>query len=122
VWPVRRARDLVGARGARLSGRGEHPALEGAGALAAEGVSGSPDLRDRGLHGVSPYDGSGGSNLGAPDLSKEGAKGRGLQFQINHLKCPSCVNPGSPMPPFASLGDENIRKIAIFLEASKGGK
>ena len=68
------------------------------------------------------YLGSGSSNLGAPDLSKEGAKGRGLQFQIDHLKCPSCVNPGSPMPPFASLGDENIRKIAIFLEASKGGK
>jgi mono/diheme cytochrome c family protein len=68
------------------------------------------------------YLGSGSSNLGAPDLSAEGAKGRGLQFQIDHLKCPSCVNPGSPMPPFASLGDENIRKIAIFLEASKGGK
>ena len=68
------------------------------------------------------YLGSGSSNLGAPDLSKEGAKGRGLKFQVDHLKCPSCVNPGSPMPPFASLGDENIRKIAIFLEASKGGK
>jgi len=68
------------------------------------------------------YLGTGSSNLGAPDLSAEGAKGRGLQFQINHLKCPSCVNPGSPMPPFASLGDDNIRKIAIFLEASKGPK
>jgi quinol---cytochrome c reductase cytochrome c subunit, bacillus type len=68
------------------------------------------------------YLGTGSSNLGAPDLSAEGAKGRGLQFQINHLKCPSCVTPGSPMPPFASLGDENIRKIAIFLEDSKGPK
>jgi menaquinol-cytochrome c reductase cytochrome b/c subunit len=68
------------------------------------------------------YLGTGSSNLGAPDLSAEGAKGRGLQFQINHLKCPSCVNPGSPMPPFASLGDDNVRKIAIFLEASKGPK
>jgi ubiquinol-cytochrome c reductase cytochrome b subunit/menaquinol-cytochrome c reductase cytochrome b/c subunit len=68
------------------------------------------------------YLGTGSSNLGAPDLSKEGSKGRGIQFQINHLKCPSCVNPGSPMPPFASLGEDNIRKIAIFLEASKGPK
>jgi len=68
------------------------------------------------------YLGDGGSNLGAPDLSAEGAKNKGIDFQIAHLKCPSCVNPGSPMPPFASLGDENIRKIAIFLEASKGGK
>ncbi len=68
------------------------------------------------------YLGTGSSNLGAPDLSAEGSKGRGLQFQINHLKCPSCVTPGSPMPPFASLGEDNIRKIAIFLEASKGSK
>jgi mono/diheme cytochrome c family protein len=68
------------------------------------------------------YLGTGSSNLGAPDLSAEGAKGRGLRFQIDHLKCPSCVTPGSPMPPFASLGEENIRKIAIFLEASKGPK
>ena len=66
------------------------------------------------------YLGSGGSNLGAPDLSAEGAKGKGIQFQIDHLKCPSCVNPGSPMPPFAALGEDNLRAIAAFLEASKG--
>jgi menaquinol-cytochrome c reductase cytochrome b/c subunit len=68
------------------------------------------------------YLGTGSSNLGAPDLSKEGAKGKGVKFQIDHLKCPSCVNPGSPMPPFASLGEDNLRKLAIFLEASKGPK
>jgi menaquinol-cytochrome c reductase cytochrome b/c subunit len=68
------------------------------------------------------YLGTGSSNLGAPDLSKEGSKGRGIQFQIQHLKCPSCVTPGSPMPSFASLGDEELRKLAIFLEASKGSK
>jgi mono/diheme cytochrome c family protein len=68
------------------------------------------------------YLGTGSSNLGAPDLSAEGAKNKGIQFQVNHLKCPSCVNPGSPMPSFASLGDDNLRKIAVFLEASKGGK
>ncbi len=68
------------------------------------------------------YLGTGGSNLGAPDLSAEGAKGKGIQFQIDHLNCPSCVNPGSPMPPFAALGDDNLRKLAAFLEASKGPK
>jgi menaquinol-cytochrome c reductase cytochrome b/c subunit len=68
------------------------------------------------------YLGSGSSNLGAPDLSAEGAKNRGVDFQVRHLKCPSCVNPGSPMPSFAQLGDEDLRKLAIFLEASKGGK
>ncbi len=68
------------------------------------------------------YLGTGSTNLGAPDLSAEGAKGRGIQFQIDHLTCPSCVNPGSPMPPFAALGKANLRKIATFLEASKGPK
>ncbi|MDX6489986.1 MAG: menaquinol-cytochrome c reductase cytochrome b/c subunit, partial [Gaiellaceae bacterium] len=68
------------------------------------------------------YLGTGSTNLGAPDLSAEGAKGRGIQFQIDHLKCPSCVNAGSPMPSFAALGEANLRKLAAFLEASKGPK
>ena len=66
------------------------------------------------------YAGSGGSNLGAPDLTAIGSRNLGIQFQINHLKCPSCVNPGSPMPPFASLGTDRLRQLALFLEASKG--
>jgi menaquinol-cytochrome c reductase cytochrome b/c subunit len=68
------------------------------------------------------YLGTGSSNLGAPDLSEEGAKNKGVQFQIDHLKCPSCVNPGSPMPPFAALGEQNLRALSVFLEASKGPK
>ena len=66
------------------------------------------------------YDGEGASQLGAPELTEEGTRNRGIQWQIAHLKCPSCETPGSPMPPFAKLGDENLRKLAIFLEASKG--
>jgi cytochrome c553 len=68
------------------------------------------------------YLGAGGQNLGAPELTAEGAKGRGVQWQVDHLKCPSCVNPGSPMPAFGGLGEDNLRKIAVFLEASKGEK
>jgi len=90
--------------------------------LPASAVPGAKLFAQSGCLTCHTYLGTGSSNLGAPDLSKEGSKGRGLQFQINHLKCPSCVTPGSPMPPFASLGADNIRKIAIFLEASKGGK
>jgi quinol---cytochrome c reductase cytochrome c subunit, bacillus type len=66
------------------------------------------------------YAGSGSSNLGAPDLTSIGSRNLGIQFQIDHLKCPSCVNPGSPMPKFASLGEKRLRQLAIFLEASKG--
>ena len=68
------------------------------------------------------YLGTGGGYAGAPDLSAEGSKGKGISFQISHLKCPSCVNAGSPMPPFAALGDQRLKQLAIFLEASKGGK
>ena len=68
------------------------------------------------------YLGDGGSNLGAPDLSAEGAKNKGIDFQIAHLKCPSCVNSGSPMPSFASQGATNLANLAAFLEASKGPK
>ena len=66
------------------------------------------------------YDGAGGSNLHAPDLTAIGRRHLGSRFQIVHLKCPSCANPGSPMPPFGSLGMKRLRELAIFLEASKG--
>jgi mono/diheme cytochrome c family protein len=66
------------------------------------------------------YLGSGGSQLGAPDLTSIGTRHLGIDFQIRHLKCPSCVNPGSPMPKFASLGEKTLRQLAVFLEASKG--
>jgi mono/diheme cytochrome c family protein len=68
------------------------------------------------------YLGVGSSNLGAPDLTAEGSKNKGVAFQIAHLECPSCVNKGSPMPVFAPLGKANLRRIAVFLEASKGPK
>src|ERR687888_991922 len=66
------------------------------------------------------YLGGGTSALGAPDLSAEGAKGRGIPFQIRHLKQPTDTSPGSPMPSFADLGEDNLKKLAVFLEASKG--
>jgi menaquinol-cytochrome c reductase cytochrome b/c subunit len=66
------------------------------------------------------YLGAGGSQLGAPDLTAIGTRNLGIDFQIRHLKCPSCVNPGSPMPKFASLGEKTLHQLAVFLEASKG--
>ncbi len=66
------------------------------------------------------YLGVGSSNLGAPDLTAIGTRNLGIDFQVRHLKCPSCVNPGSPMPKFESLGDKRLNQLAQFLEASKG--
>jgi menaquinol-cytochrome c reductase cytochrome b/c subunit len=87
-----------------------------------EAIAGANLFAESGCVSCHTYLGTGSSNLGAPDLSAEGAKGRGIKFQIDHLKCPSCVNAGSPMPPFADLGEDNLRKLATFLEASKGPK
>ena len=38
------------------------------------------------------YDGAGGSNLGAPDLTDIGSRNLGEDFQVRHLQCPSCAN------------------------------
>ena len=83
-------------------------------------VAGATLFAEAGCANCHVYLGDGGRNLGAPELTEEGAKNKGLRFQIEHLKCPSCVNKGSPMPSFAALGDERLRQIATFLEASKG--
>ncbi len=87
-----------------------------------DAVAGATLFAEAGCANCHTYLGDGGRNLGAPELTEEGTKNKGLQFQIDHLKCPSCVNKGSPMPAFAALGDERLRQLATFLEASKGQK
>jgi menaquinol-cytochrome c reductase cytochrome b/c subunit len=66
------------------------------------------------------YDGVGGALLGAPNLTMIADRHLGIATQIKHLNDPSSVTPGSPMPSFSSLGQQRLREIAIFLEASKG--
>jgi len=83
-------------------------------------VEGATLFAESGCLNCHVYLNAGGQNLGAPDLSEEGLKGRGIEWQVAHLKNPSSKVPGSPMPSFATLGDENLTKIATFLEASKG--
>jgi mono/diheme cytochrome c family protein len=67
------------------------------------------------------YNGAGGSNLGAPDLTNIGSRNLGIATQVKHLNNPSSVTPGSPMPSFSSLGQQRLHQLAVFLEASKGG-
>jgi menaquinol-cytochrome c reductase cytochrome b/c subunit len=87
-----------------------------------EAVAGGKLFAQSGCLNCHTYNGAGGSQLGAPDLTAEGAKNKGVDFQIAHLKCPACVSPGSPMPSFASFSDDQLKQIATFLEASKGPK
>src|SRR6266516_5126745 len=88
----------------------------------ANAVPGAKLFATSGCLNCHTYLGVGVALLGAPDLSAEGSKNKGIAFQIAHLKCPSCVNKGSPMPSFAAFTDADLRKLAIFLEASKGPK
>jgi menaquinol-cytochrome c reductase cytochrome b/c subunit len=83
-------------------------------------VPGARLFAESGCTACHTYLGSGGAQLGAPDLSSIGAAKLGIDFQIRHLKCPSCVNAGSPMPKFESLGETRLHQLAVFLEASKG--
>jgi mono/diheme cytochrome c family protein len=90
--------------------------------LPQNAVPGARVFAQAGCLNCHAYLNTGGGFAGAPNLTAEGAKNKGVDFQIRHLKCPSCVNPGSPMPSFANLGQSTLKQLATFLEASKGGK
>ena len=104
----------------RAFGLGLLPTEEGARILPEDARPGAELFAQAGCLNCHVYLGDGAQNLGAPELTDEGTKGRGVEWQIDHLECPSCVTPGSPMPSFADLGEDQLRQIAIFLEASKG--
>jgi mono/diheme cytochrome c family protein len=86
-----------------------------------EAVAGARLFALSGCLNCHTYNRSGSRNLGAPDLTAEGAKRRGIAFQMKHLNCPGCTSSGSAMPSFAGLGNRRIKKLAVFLEASKNG-
>ena len=88
----------------------------------ARAVAGAKLFAQLGCLNCHTYMGAGSGNLGAPDLSAEGAKGRGIAFQIKHLTNPASTHPGSPMPSFAAQPAAYLAQLAAFLEASKGAK
>ncbi len=90
--------------------------------LPPEAIPGAHLFAVAGCTACHTYNGSGGSQLGAPDLTAIGTRNLGIATQIKHLNDPSSVTPGSPMPSFSSLGQERLHQLAVFLEASKGGK
>jgi Cytochrome c len=83
-------------------------------------IPGAELFESKGCTVCHTYAGSGHSTLNAPDLTTIGSRHLGIAFQIAHLKCPACVNPGSPMPPSRSLGPVRLHQLAVFLEASRG--
>jgi menaquinol-cytochrome c reductase cytochrome b/c subunit len=69
------------------------------------------------------YLGGGTTNLGAPDLSDIGrTSNRGVAGFSDYVADPTKFVPTTPMPKFADLGDENLKRVGEFLQASKGPK
>lgn len=88
--------------------------------LSDEGEAGATIFATAGCMNCHTYMNAGSSNLNAPDLTEEGDKGRGIEWQIGHLKNPPEYTPGSQMPPFPDFTDEQYQQLATFLEESKG--
>ena len=69
------------------------------------------------VRGVDIEDEGNGGTVG-PDLTEEGTRGRGVQWQIEHLMDPDSKTPGSSMPAFTDFTDEQYNQLAAFLEES----
>ena len=55
-----------------------------------------------------------------PDLTVEGTRGRSSEWLIGHFKDPPAYTPGSIMPPFKNLTDEQLRALTAFLQSQNG--
>ena len=55
-----------------------------------------------------------------PDLTAEGTRGRSPSWLVGHFKDPKAYVPGSIMPPFKNLTDEQLSSLTAFLESQKG--
>jgi menaquinol-cytochrome c reductase cytochrome b/c subunit len=87
-----------------------------ANSLPEEARPGATLFQEAGCQSCHTYLGAGSSNLGAPDLTDVGARSeRGVDGFVQFLN-----NPPPVMAQFSRLGDENIRNLAIFLDASRG--
>jgi mono/diheme cytochrome c family protein len=60
-----------------------------------------------------------GGNVG-PDLAVEGTRGRTVEWLVGHFKDPPSYTPGSLMPAFKDLTDEQLKALTTFLESQKG--
>ena len=65
------------------------------------------------------YVGEGAANLGAPELTDVGASDRGAKYFKAYISNPAQFG-NNVMISYSYLGDENLEKLAAFLDASKG--
>lgn len=50
-----------------------------------------------------------------PNLTDHGTKTKGIDFEIKHLKDPQSTSPGSIMPSFGAMTDQQLTEIATFI-------
>jgi len=73
-----------------------------------------------GCLGCHQLNGEGGK--AGPDLTLEGARRRSDEWLIGHFKDPSAYTPGSVMPSFNHLNDDQLRALTRFLQTEKGSE
>jgi cytochrome c2 len=91
-----------------------------------EGFAGNEDAEEGarifaqvGCMNCHTYNGQGATNLGAPDLSDIGrTSNRGVQGFADYVADPTQFG-NTVMPRFEDLGEENLRKMGEFLQASQ---
>lgn len=82
-------------------------------------VAGGKLFAQSGCLNCHTYAGEGNGNLGAPDLTTAGASKRGIDFFKSYVSNPAQYG-NNVMISYAYLGDENLTKLATFLDASRG--
>ena len=89
--------------------------------LPEEARAGATLFAEAGCMQCHTYMGAGSANLGAPDLTDVGAQGRGVDYFQRYVADPSQFG-NNVMPKYGeTFSEEQLRDIAIFLDASKGG-
>src|ERR671934_1747735 len=87
----------------------------------AAAVAGAKVFATSGCTACHTYLGVGSSNLGAPDLTSIGKSGRGAAGFATYVTDPSKFG-NNVMPKFGSLGQDKLKQLGEFLNASKGPK
>jgi hypothetical protein len=83
-----------------------------------EAMAGAFIFAESGCTACHTYLGTGSANLGAPDLSDEGTKGRTKEYLANYIRDPTQF--GNTVMPKFGFTDEQLDQLAEFLLASKG--
>lgn len=76
--------------------------------------------RQEGCMGCHQLDGEGGKV--GPEMTIEGTRGRSDEWLVGHFKDPSAYTPGSVMPSFNQLTDDQLRALTVFLQSEKGAE